>query len=265
VRLPSLLVLLTAAALAPAADLARLDRSIKKEPAYRGKPKYCLLVFGPEARTRVWLVLDGDTLYVDRNGNGDLTEDAERVALPKFEKPESPVFAAQREAKVGDIHDGRFVHTDLEVTQVRLALDYKPKDREDEMFRNFFLRSNPDGLLYGVSLSVELRSGRGRVQFMVSADAQGGLRFADSPRDAPVIHFDGPLRMGLVPVELVRGDKPTELHADVGTPGLGKGTFAALVYTTMEGLIPAKRHPVAEIVFPGRRPGTAKVVLDRRC
>ena len=55
-----------------ATDLTKIDRKITKEPAYKFKPKYCLLVFGPEARTRVWLVLDGDTLYVDRNCNGVL-------------------------------------------------------------------------------------------------------------------------------------------------------------------------------------------------
>jgi len=37
------------------ADLTKIDRSIKKEPAYQGEPKYCLLVFGPEAKTRIWL------------------------------------------------------------------------------------------------------------------------------------------------------------------------------------------------------------------
>ena len=62
-----------------AADLTQIDRKITREPTYRSKPKYCLLVFGPEAKVRVWLVLDGDTLYVDRNGNGDLTEAGERV------------------------------------------------------------------------------------------------------------------------------------------------------------------------------------------
>ena len=66
---------------APAAGLTKIDRTIAKEPAYKSKPKYCLLVFGPEAKTRVWLVLDGDTLYVDRNGNGDLTEKGERFVL----------------------------------------------------------------------------------------------------------------------------------------------------------------------------------------
>jgi hypothetical protein len=55
-------ILLFLPALANAADLSKVDRTIKKEPAYQGKPKYCLLVFGPEAKARVWLVLDGDTL-----------------------------------------------------------------------------------------------------------------------------------------------------------------------------------------------------------
>jgi hypothetical protein len=45
---------------AQAADLSKVDRSIGKEPAYQAKPKYCLVVFGPEARARVWLVVDGD-------------------------------------------------------------------------------------------------------------------------------------------------------------------------------------------------------------
>src|SRR3712207_1181094 len=81
----SLAILAVGVAAAPAADLAGVDRTIKKEPAYRSKsPKYGLLVFGPRAETRVWLVLDlaaepsdpdgsKNTLYVDRNGDGDLT------------------------------------------------------------------------------------------------------------------------------------------------------------------------------------------------
>jgi hypothetical protein len=69
-----------AACPASAVDLAKIDRRIGKEPAYQAKPQYCLLVFGPEAGFRVWLVLDGDVLYVDRNGNGDLTEPDKRCS-----------------------------------------------------------------------------------------------------------------------------------------------------------------------------------------
>src|SRR5205823_7127267 len=61
-------------------DLSKLDRSIAKEPKYvAASQEYCLLVFGPKAETRVWLVRDGDVLYVDRNGNRDLTEPGEAV------------------------------------------------------------------------------------------------------------------------------------------------------------------------------------------
>ena len=65
----------------PAADLAVVERSLKREPVFEsGRPRYCLLVFGPEATQRVWLVVDGKYLYADycngdvlglvRNGNG---------------------------------------------------------------------------------------------------------------------------------------------------------------------------------------------------
>src|SRR6266404_853787 len=70
-----------ASATSTAVDVAKIDRTIKKEPTYGSQPYYVLLVFGPEAAKRVWLVLDGEVLYVDRNGNGDLTEAGKRVPL----------------------------------------------------------------------------------------------------------------------------------------------------------------------------------------
>src|SRR5262245_47091454 len=75
----TLLVVGSTAVTACGADLTKIDRTIAKEPVYKSKPKYCLLVFGPEAKTRVWLVQDGDVLYVDRKGNGDLTEPGQKV------------------------------------------------------------------------------------------------------------------------------------------------------------------------------------------
>jgi hypothetical protein len=226
-----------------------------------------LLVFGPEAKTKVWLVIDGDTLYVDRNGNGDITEKDERVDLPAFEKDRSssPLIGDQREVKAGDIHDGRLLHTDLAITQVRLNLDYKPKDRDEELFKRF-AGTVSDGILYSVSLSVEMSADRGRVKFTAVADSQGFLAFAGRPENAPVIHFDGPLRIGLQPMqELMREEKPTELHCWVGTQGIGAGTFAVLEYVSKPGFLPNDCHPLAEIEFAGRNPERVKVVLKDRC
>src|SRR5215472_7878107 len=79
--LPALAFLAVSSAPAGATDLSKIERKIAKEPAYQNKPKYCLVVFGPEANLRVWLVRDGKHLYVDVNGNGDLTEPGERKQI----------------------------------------------------------------------------------------------------------------------------------------------------------------------------------------
>jgi hypothetical protein len=69
-------------------DLAKIPRQIKKQPAYKAKePLYGLYAFGPEAKTRVWAVLDKsavdreqyDVLYFDRDADGDLTDENERT------------------------------------------------------------------------------------------------------------------------------------------------------------------------------------------
>ena len=67
----------------------RSNRRAPKEPAYTSKrPLYGLLVFGPEAKAHVWMVLDRskqdagpyDILYVDLDADGDLTGPGERLA-----------------------------------------------------------------------------------------------------------------------------------------------------------------------------------------
>jgi hypothetical protein len=86
-----------------ALDLTKIDRTIRKEPAYRGEPRYGLLVWGPKARTRIWLVIDGKTLYVDRNGNGDLTEKGEQF---------SPMKVNDDQSQYLEFHVGEIVEAD---------------------------------------------------------------------------------------------------------------------------------------------------------
>lgn len=219
-------------------DLKKVDRFIKKEPTYQSKsPKYCLLVFGPEAKTRVWLVLDGDTLYIDRNGNGDLTEQGERVK-GKIRESESKKIADFVAGDVLDV-DGKTKHTDISV--MLLAL------KNSKVGHTF------------VSGTVA-----GRHSFQVAMDLSQDQQFADRPQDAPIIHFGGPLQMELLSeqTELVRGE---DLIAMVGVQGLGKGTFAGLIHKT----VPAEVHPVAEFEFLNRKPGglivKLKVLLKERC
>src|ERR1019366_5677353 len=269
-----------------AVDLAKIDRTIRKEPAYQSKsPKYCLLVFGPKAEPRIWLVLDlvsdpseangaKNALYVDRNGNGDLTEPGARVTCTMREQrwhvsfSPKPCVTYSPQFKVGDIveRDGKTRHADLTLDVGSYMQDYRP-----------------------CSLSLKM-NGR-EMQWA------GGplLRFADRPQDAPIIHFNGPLSLRVsmetgvlhVPIsydddspkrrrwidehpptyeerKLMRGES-CSLYAQLGTQGLGRGTFVAL----SAGAVPENVHLVAEIEFPTKDPKKppliSRVVLKQRC
>src|SRR5262249_15995750 len=109
------------------------------------------------AKTRVWLVLDGETLYIDRSGNGDLTEKGGRVEKKKGK-------LAQFEA--GDILDvdGKTKHTNVIVMQ-----------QTEE----------------GETLTFVTAMVGGKHMFMAGLDSGGLLQFAEKPQDAPIIHFGG--------------------------------------------------------------------------
>src|SRR5262249_41743707 len=159
------------------AELARIERSIAKEPRYNtNSPEYCLLVFGPEAKTSVWLVRDGATLYVDRNGNGDLTEPGEKVAADVRDgKPEEDVYTFQ----AGDVRAGKHLHKDLAVTMVKLA-DFADSDEAVKAH----VRKDPQARGYMVAIELEVPGLEGRgaggrvVQQAVYADYHGLLKFA---------------------------------------------------------------------------------------
>src|SRR4051794_33990027 len=72
----------------PADEIAVSDinQPIQREPKYKSSPRYALLVFGPEKTSAVWIVQDGDQLYVDKNGNGDLTDDEEPTTATEKRK-----------------------------------------------------------------------------------------------------------------------------------------------------------------------------------
>ena len=53
----------------------RIDHSIIKEPTYQSTPKYSLLTLGDRGDVKVWMIEDGRRLFVDKNANGDLTDD----------------------------------------------------------------------------------------------------------------------------------------------------------------------------------------------
>lgn len=239
-----------------AMDLSKIDRSLRKEPAYHSKtPKYGLLVFGPEARTRIWLVLDGNRLFVDRNGNGDLTDDGEPVAaLEGAKQLEEKVY------EVGEIREGTLTHKNLTL-RIR-KIDYLASgfDAVKQWLAKF-----PGAKGYLLSAHIEMPGWKGngsggRVQqYAGFLDPSGVLAFAERPQEAPILPFRGPWQISLREHTPLTIGRRTDLMLRIGTPGLGAGTSVNVAY---QGVIPEDRYPQVEIIYPPKAPG-AKPIAQR--
>jgi hypothetical protein len=215
-----LLVVSLWAVRAPAADLTEINRTIAKEPVYKGKPKYCLLVFGSEAKFKVWLVIDGDFLYVDRDGNGDLTPENKRVAI---------TADRNRFFQVGTI-------TAAEGTA-------------RTNYTNFHVYVMPKGW--------ELTWYVDKHMYRAGLVPGGLLQFADQAKNAPIIHVNGPLAFSVNRVRLNSKKTHVLIAAYLGSWGLGNGTFA---YTEAGNFkIPAGLEMNGEITFPNKKADEAPI------
>jgi hypothetical protein len=249
------------------ADPPKVVRTIAKEPAYKTSPKYALLAFGPDGKDRVWLVLDGDRLFVDRNGNGDLTEPGECVERDKTTNamPTSFSFSVGKLAVGGRTHH-------------RLRLHFRPLRQYDwitetQQAMKAILDKNPDALVAFVWIEVEVPGMKGggedgRLMCVAGPfDAKGPLVFAERREDAPVIRLGAGLEIGVRQPSLsfARG-RLSEISATVGTAGIGNGTFASLDYTNT---IPEAAQVVAELFVADDKAGAKAPVqrfeLKERC
>jgi hypothetical protein len=259
-----ILVTMTWVALFPlithAADLTKIDRTIKKEPAYRSKsPNYCLLVFGPAAKFRVWLVFDGDTLYVDRNGNGDLTEPNKR--LEPSEKPAERSLTRAMAYEVGSFNNpttGK-KYTQVKIHRAVLDPEYTPRTRKDKERLAKLRKSDPEFAAGGLA-RIYVSSSDGALCGI------GTLRCSTRPEKANILHFDGPMSFQLVDGGVLRrGAKPADFRVELITPGLGKWVHTQVGHD----MVPKRISPVAEFEFlSGGRAGQKikiRQALTGRC
>lgn len=216
------------------ADSPKIDRALKKEPAYKTVPMYGLLLLGKEGHRRIWIVRDHDTLYVDRNGNGDLTDPGDAIPVAEEGVAGSVTF------RISDIADAKAGRT-YKNLEIHVLLPSKKRMSEEQW-----------------TLELDTEEGCRPV---------GGFSPKQKPQDAPVIHFGGPLQLSGISsgLKLIRGGPPTELY--VGISSWSQGIAPA---TLKHGKsMPDDVHPVAEIVFPTKtpdaKPNTMKVPLLQRC
>lgn len=198
-------------------------------------PQYCWLAFGPEGKHRILVCLDGESVYVDRDGDGRFAGNNERF---------------------DSIEDCRNVEIDS-------------PDRKTSYVINDIV-DLPVGFRERlVALSVKIR---GPVEY-----PQGCvIKMAFDPLDAPVAHFHGSLTIEPVKwmlegdtlvwkqtITAIRtGDEPTVLLASIGTMNAAKSCRVGISSVDEAGNqspFPNEIFPVAEVEFPGKRPGDARI------
>jgi hypothetical protein len=255
---------------AASADPPRTDRPIGKEPVYQSKaPKYGLLLFGPQGTDRVWLVHDGNTLYVDRNGNGDLTDPGEKVTAQQ--KPGRDPEEDGYSFDVGELTVGGRTHKGLRVSFVPLKRYADSLGKRPDV--KAVLAKDPKALAVRLGVDVEVPGIKGggvggRVAFSAGPfDLSGVLQFADTPAAAPAVFLGGPLQVTFYAERpTLRVGRSSDFVLVVGTPGVGPGTFAMIAY---EDTIPPAVKPVAELTLPPAKPGAppvkAKFEIKDRC
>jgi len=254
-------------ALAPATDLSGLDRNIAREPVYRYSPQYSLLVFGSQAERRLWVVLDGDALYVDKNGSGDLTETGKRMTVSRNVRNPHPAVAEVRTF---------YERIPRDQLKDRVVPAWLGKSREIWFFLEHYLPRADFHPKRADELDLQRRLARGliRVGFLFDGEfgQTGQAVCAGRPSEAPVLHFDGPRSLALASGSVFETRQPplrrgeqNDLNVHLVTPGRGEG--AITVWDSAYAA--ADLHPFADVEFPhrlsARRPIRSRVVLNERC
>ena len=214
-------------------------------------------------------MFDGDVLYADRNGNGDLTKLDERLEPTSTTElnPPNPIrtFRSYHLDTLA-VSEGNTKYRIGDVLQITPDSTFGVESKEEKAFRAA-IESKPDSISAAV-----LKAPRGVwINVDVTVDgkwAQRGIaQCCDQPRNAPILHFDGPLTFALAQPQatLTRTPAGNDLSVQLVTPGLGDHS---LTYTGYQNTS-EKLHPVAEIDFPSQEPeGRAiRVVapMNQRC
>lgn len=198
-----------------AVDYTKVERKLGKEPKYVGEPRYALFVFDLAGKHRVWMVADKsaadaryhDVLYVDLDGDGDLTEQGERFT-GKLDASKAAAGMAMT-IRVGDV---RVPGTDL--VHTKFLVSTSPKEGRS----GFWFRMSWAG-------KHEMSGGYGAVGIDTTT---WGSSAANAPifRPCPV----GPLSFATWGDEAIELQAGADAHINViaGNAGGGTNTLAVV-------------------------------------
>jgi len=215
----------------PTGEVAGLiieDYQIHREPKYASVPQYCLFSFGDPAQQLIWLVLDGDSIYVDRNGNGDLTDDGE------------PLEPINERVLNSNYRDGDYEPIEL-VSGKELVLGY--------------YQTSEDPIKQTVKLALD-----------DTAQQYAGWKpiFSPSPLESKVFQFGGkytPRALRKKQIKLSGTEEKLNVAFVINGPGKDARTSLSI------HCVPADVFPVLEVEWPtnGSGPLRSQVKLTERC
>ena len=146
-------------------DLSTIERTIAQQPRWHTEaPRFALFVVSPEKK--VWFVVDGDDLYADLNGNGNLAEEGEKLPRLELSREERAATRNYSKWQIPDL-------TDAEGRVVVAGLSIAPDGN----------RPNLPGAMIAY--------------FKVPDRQRAFVRpiFAGSPEEAPIVYPNGPGRL----------------------------------------------------------------------
>ena len=234
--------------------------SLSSEPEYQGEPNFALLVFGEGAKDQKWLVLDGDTIYVDRNGNGDLTDADEMIKVDELAtkqmRVEGDEYLRFDIFKLGELSGSEYqINVWVENPNFVAPVD------DHEMLVEF----RKERKKYGWKSASLFRTTHGGAQIPVL--------FCPTQEDAQISHIDGPLTYDLKwgdSQALYRNSPRKNFDIHIGTKGLATTHSKHDVFTNVSTeRIPKFVVPTAIFKFQSRVEGAEPIELecnlDLRC
>jgi hypothetical protein len=190
-------------------------------------PQYCLLLFGPEARLRVWVILDDDAVSIDPDG-GDFSHRGKRlgaladctgIEIPDPDGQTRYIITGMRDREEGDPPQRRLI-VDVDV---KGPLEYR-------QYCDVGMVGQPEAAAI--------------------AHFHGPLMV--SPK---TIMWKLPPKLALA-----KGEQPTDLPANIGTMDDARGCW--VVVRTHKGnsaVFPDGVFPVVDVEFPSKVPGDPPV------
>jgi hypothetical protein len=209
------------------------------------------------------LVLDGTTLYVDRNGNGDLTEPGERL------QPSNPTDGSNRFGG-----SGSHTHFDVFEFTVQAGLSGTSKLRLDHWVRAKDFKPQTD---FDKKLQADWLKLRYENSTLWRQEGQGQgqtpLIFMPKPADAQVCALDGLLTFVVKLPQyqvLKRGETGSDLAFHIAVMGRAyRGAEQQLFNPLATKEVPSDAHLEVEIEYPVKSaqgpPIRRKYLLKQRC